>query len=615
MSFLESWNQFQQQWTEQNEQLLKQGVIALGLAPKEEEIEESELTGDTLARRFVTEACALKDASRGSPGLSSADMDGTLQRWLARLEAEGSAGEDALDILLQSKALNILLMALSRSEVGRAEVRSAASGEESYSEPGTQSRTRTLWKILVRASAAPVDVLRQLLHLLVDVADEMSQKTGKESDMMELQLQWVLALLSAVISDVSEAALQKDARPMQAVESTLEDVARIEREHRSKPPEPDSAPEPIKEGSEVWAEWSGDGRWYRATVTSTGDEEVEVQWQAPTEEAEPDSDEEDKKKDSELLVVATGCTTESSRLPLTSVLSVDLDRPTPFVTIGEDCWGQQLDAAEELSRNFRKLQGMCEELTKPPATVVGSEATEKALGSTARSLEALRTANSPKPAADTPKAADEASKEREALRARTAELECQRAELVAQLRAVDKELAEVKTAQRELNKRTGNTNSEYSERTSAASVEVEAVLASRTQKAAALAKGMTELGSRLPAVAAACLASERLRRRFLEELLNGFHAAIWGPENEKLMRNPKRVAACREHITRAGQLVEQAWREMVQLAADTLDDKNALAASSEDISRAGKRYKKMRQELQKNLSQLSKAEAAPQQDK
>merc|ERR1712039_132548 len=63
--------------------------------------------------------------------------------------------------------------------------------------------------------------------------------------------------------------------------------------------------------------------------------------------------------------------------------------------------------------------------------------------------------------------------------------------------------------------------------------------------------------------------------------------------------------------TKASKLVDLAWREMVQLAAETLGDDGSLKANSADMSRAAKRYREMRQECVKNAERLQKLEADP----
>merc|ERR1711972_1142849 len=99
-----------------------------------------------------------------------------------------------------------------------------------------------------------------------------------------------------------------------------------------------------------------------------------------------------------------------------------------------------------------------------------------------------------------------------------------------------------------------------------------------------------------------------MRRRQLEELLAGLHAAIWGPHAAVLVKDEKRLASVHAIISRTCALVEHAWREMVQLAAEALGDGGPLGADSEDMTRAAKRYKEMRKELQDNLDRLAKLE-------
>merc|ERR1711957_360371 len=72
-----------------------------------------------------------------------------------------------------------------------------------------------------------------------------------------------------------------------------------------------------------------------------------------------------------------------------------------------------------------------------------------------------------------------------------------------------------------------------------------------------------------------------------------------------------RLGAMRGFTSRASKLVDLAWREMVQLAAETLGDDGSLRANSADMSRAAKRYREMRQECVKNMARLAKLEQDP----
>merc|ERR1719181_2474286 len=75
------------------------------------------------------------------------------------------------------------------------------------------------------------------------------------------------------------------------------------------------------------------------------------------------------------------------------------------------------------------------------------------------------------------------------------------------------------------------------------------------------------------------------------------------------MRDSERLASIRQLHARAGGVVEHAWRESVQLAAEELGG-GVLGADSEGMSRAAEKYKKMRQQIQNNLDRLTKLETA-----
>jgi len=316
--------------------------------------------------------------------------------------------------------------------------------------------------------------------------------------------------------------------------------------------------------------------------------------------------------------IAADPTAQLARLPASAVVPGGQERPLPAVPVGEEGWTQQLDSAEALSRSFVELKAFCEELAgEPKSSPAGGAEAGKALAATADSLAALRTERGPT-AVDVVAAGDAGTdspgQDVQQLRARAEELAAEHARLLERLKALGKEQAEVAAALARAEGRQppgGEAAEDKHENliaeAGAISVEIEALLAERARTTTVAGAA---LDGRLPDVAASCLRAERTRRRRFEDLLSGLHAALWGPEAPSFARNPAAVASARTLITRAGGLVELAWREMVQLAAETLGDGGALRASSEEMSRAAKRYKEMRKELQVNLDRLAKLEAS-----
>lgn len=108
-----------------------------------------------------------------------------------------------------------------------------------------------------------------------------------------------------------------------------------------------------------------------------------------------------------------------------------------------------------------------------------------------------------------------------------------------------------------------------------------------------------------PALGFACLAEELARTKALEELCAALHGNVWGSNAaEHLSGDRPRVVALRAAHERALVLVEQAWRESVQLSAEVMGQKDAPLGLSEALSRAGKQYKDMRQQLASNHERL-----------
>lgn len=486
---------------------LGRGAVALGLLRPEEVLADPRhLSSEELARRFVAEACELKQRQQGkkrgaqkpflltcsaadfeddnesdAQGGASLAIDDTLRSWLMRLDtggsvagAEGAASSShALQALLQSKALDVLLSTLARGRAGRAKLRAAAR------EAGGGGRDigGCLLAVLIRCSEMPPALLSELLDLLGAAAETATLGrdeqlgdeliTSADADVDEQTMQWAMQLCSAALSDDAEVALQARSRPVAAVEAALEAMA-------------------------------ADG--------------------AVTEEAGPE---------------------------------------------------QLLNAADGLSNSFRHLRGHAERLatTAPEQQSLISHdggAATRSLDSKLMLLASLRTSSLGRSAAQG---------------ATTSGTDGSPSRGVSLL---------LKAA--------------------TCSTHVEDLLRQRRDKAAALAGRLTDVLGRHTMVAAACLESERLRRQKLEGVIAGLHKALWCPDAPHLARRPDECAAIRGVISRSIAMVDEAWRQMVALAADSLDENNLLSANSEDMSAAATRYKGMRQELQALLTRLGKVE-------
>lgn len=526
------------------------------------------MTISELAQRFFKEACELKEAtSSGEPSVSK--IAGTLQSWVTRL---GAIGNNALQALIQSRALDVALSGLTQSSVGRATMRASAGIISRTTSTGSEGMedgavVPALRVIITSASAAPSFLIGKLLQLLADVAEVVVEKHGGEEHIVgEQDVQWLLVLMSAAIYDVSEARFREVKSLKDSVEATITEVTTTSSE--SAGPTTDKVPDIslLKNGALVWAEWIGNGHWYKAQVKSTDGDRVEVEWMDPPEDTKVPEDEEYRiAVGAEYLsvVAALGDYTKSSTVAVTAVVLGDQDRPA-LAVVEENGWSLKFEAAQTFNRIYHELQHAptdislaCKQhskgfavVTEKLSTVVGSLSALRQEGE--RRAEAFGSTSDPKAGSGTHEVLnqDDAGSRRLLL------------DVVA------------------------------------ASQELEAYLTARAQTASTIVGDIAGLE---PSAAAMCLQSDRMRRRRLEELLVGLQAALYGPDAEQLAHNPSKHDALKDIISRAGKFVEVAWREMVQLAAETLGDRE---------SRVGKRFKEMRSELQADLKQAAKLRPA-----
>jgi hypothetical protein len=141
-----------------------------------------------------------------------------------------------------------------------------------------------------------------------------------------------------------------------------------------------------------------------------------------------------------------------------------------------------------------------------------------------------------------------------------------------------------------------------------ASVELEALVKVRAEKAKLIAGALPQLLNHKLGIAALCLQAESERSRHLTAIHAEVHRVVWGAQADVLWEDATALPALRAVLKRTLGLVEQARREMVHLAAQCLDDNNALFAKSEEMSRASNNYKALVEELKKSSSRLGKME-------
>ncbi|CAE7526421.1 unnamed protein product [Symbiodinium necroappetens] len=313
-------------------------------------------------------------------------------------------------------------------------------------------------------------------------------------------------------------------------------------------------------------------------------------------------------------------------------------------------WLEQLGRAEECSRHFRNLRKVCNHLSQSStprrdplegmaqqlaAMRMESEARMTALSSAA---EARATAGGGLSQQLTSSSegfqAEIASmqQEQQALEARLKELRKQREDLANQLKVVDEQIDVALAAQRASAERerqvkasaqrvAGELQRELSIEevearkvgdrqrllleAGAASRDIEELLATRAEATAARFAAHDYLAEQQPKAAEMCLQSEKERGRALEELLAGWHAEVWGPDAKELAKDAQMVMKLKSLHARAAAALHQAWKETVQLAAESLGDGSALGEASQDISRAAERYKELQKEVKSNVDRMA----------
>ncbi|CAJ1374362.1 unnamed protein product [Effrenium voratum] len=447
-------------------------------------------------------------------------------------------------------------------------------------------------------------------------------------------LQWILALFSASLLDASEVG-PDDAADLRSVEALL-----------ATSEAPKEAVETVPAaGDEVWACWPGDGRWFRAKVTRVSGR-VEIAWLRRGSEGTGQEDE---------YLSSTGCDElQFTRLPPASV-SAAKERPNPVVQEA-DRWQEQLSRVEDCGARFRTMRAVCQKLSSRSSEALR----EDPLQGLADQLTALRKENEARISSLLNVAEERASvgggineqlacstegfqaeidsmkQEQQVLQTRLDTLRKERQELAEKLQAMDEQILVVTAAckeaaqrenqvrasaqrvsvelQRELSmeeveaRKVGDRQRLLMEAT-AASRDIEGLLATRAEAATARRAAQEELRQQPPKAAKACLQSEKDRGRALEELMAGWHSAIWGPKAKELAADPGALSALRALHARAGGQLQQAWKETVQLAAECLGDTSALGDASEDISKAAERYKEMLKEVKGNVERMKVLEA------
>eukprot|EP00928_Gymnodinium_smaydae_P016953 TRINITY_DN1643_c0_g5_i1.p1 TRINITY_DN1643_c0_g5~~TRINITY_DN1643_c0_g5_i1.p1 ORF type:complete len:821 (+),score=253.68 TRINITY_DN1643_c0_g5_i1:201-2663(+) len=478
-----------------------------------------------------------------------------------------------------------------------------------------------LFALLSQASAIPAPLLAQLLAMLVDVAaeaDAAARRRGASelpegaaaavgdlggaaaaaevaAGNVEQDVAWVLALIAAAVSEADEATLRSRDAMRQAVETALATAGAADSAAQA-----ERAPA-LAGGQADCSDWlrqldaaEARGRSFRELRCLCAEfAALAQQQQTPRAWQRRESDSESE--DAEAAAAPLACRAES------------------LAALREDSSNQ----AEELAALVQDC-------------VTANKGFEVQMSSSAKGfdveLDTLRQTQEEQTAQ-----IEELRRERESLQERLKVVDEQMNSLLAaRVEAADRERQVSASAKRvreqlehdissgaDASDRAGRRRDRILQVTAVAR-DVEAQVTLRSEELAGLAAARSGLvAMRRSAVAAACLEAERSRLQHFEELLGSWHAAIWGPIPEALVRDPARLAMVRGLHMRAGALVEQAWRELEQLGADVLEvGANSVGsvaadpAATEDLTSAAERYKEMRQQLQANLDRLTRLEAA-----
>jgi len=525
--------------------------------------EEDKWTDEELVKCFEHEACRIKASFQEINAEELAKSIGV--RWLRRVEkdkADVKLGGRHLRALLRSRAIDIYLGALTRSQVGRKAIYIAASidPERESLESADISLAVPLRLLLAQASDATPVVMDSLLLLLSDVAERSAAAVPKSSELAAVNqdLQWVLLMMSAAAIDFTEVPVRMSSNTHKAVRAKIQEL--LEWWKAIVLPLGEPFVDRFEVGTEVWAEYPRNGRWFRAQIKEVAAEHCMVQWHE-----RPGNVKGGHEDDYVVSTVGEGFNYEQTSAVLKIAIIPDkYQRPQPIPEAEEEGWSSLIEAAEKLTAKFHGLRSLFEDLGK-----------------------------------DSPK---ELKKMKEWEEKKSAEA----------VRTLDATAESIRALKKDFQKRAQACNGSLPKFLSDAvelSGDVETLVLQRLTAAHSLVGSHDRLVGLRTNVANACIEAEQLRGRQLEELLNGLHSAIYGEDAAFVVQDAMSVQSTKQVITTAMKLADQAWREAVQFAAETLD--GPLFVGCEDISRAAKRYKEFRLELKKVQERLAMLERNP----
>jgi len=544
--------------TTEAEWVMDPSAVSSELSP-----DEDGWTDEELVKCFEHEARGIKASFQDQSSEQLATAIGV--RWLKRVEKDGKDAKlrgRHLRALLRSKALDIYLSTLTRSQVGRKAISMAA-----MTDPARESIASAEYSpeiplriLLEKASDASSVLMSSLLKLLSDISERAAGAVTKSSDLVSLNqdLSWVLLMLSASMIDASEVPVRMGLNTHKAIQRSLQEL--LDWWKAIVQPLGEGFVDKIGVSDAVWAEWPRNGRWFRAEVQEVKPDNFVVKWfERPTNVTGGQED------DYVQSCVGEGFNYENTTQVLkTAAIPAKYSRPQPIPEVEEEGWSGLLEAAEKLTAKFHELRSLFEDLGKD----------------TSKELKKMR------------------------------EFEQKRSvEAVKTLEATAESIRALKKDFEKRSKTSNGSMPSFLLDALSMSCDVEKLVYTRLTSAHALAGSHDRLVGLRPNVAAACIEAEQLRGRHLEELLSGLHSAIYGEDVAFVLQDAASITNTKNIITSAMKLADQAWREAVQFAAETLD--GPLAKGCEDISRAARRYKEFRSELRKVQERLSMLERNP----
>eukprot|EP00927_Polykrikos_kofoidii_P073874 TRINITY_DN69890_c0_g1_i1.p1 TRINITY_DN69890_c0_g1~~TRINITY_DN69890_c0_g1_i1.p1 ORF type:complete len:681 (-),score=141.41 TRINITY_DN69890_c0_g1_i1:86-1912(-) len=552
-----------------------------------------------------------------------------------------------------------------------------------------------LLRLMQRASSASLCLLARILALLADAGDAVAWENGiasgnvSPSGASAQNMQWILVLVPSVFLFGRELELLAKGALEQAVEDAIYSGDENGGVDAAKPT-------PIVVGSDVWARWPRDSRWYRACVKFSAADHVVVTWSkfrgsvdgaVATEHAEYLSAE---------LLGGGGDDID------TVALEVDLDDVVPLESgrpgasrvkpQGDESnilndWSDEIAAVKRRSnwlQNLRELHGyVAAAVAQRGMSQAGPAVELQQLLGLKDSVSSLRIEAEVRSEALVKARKDCAAKELElqeqlrkdatSVREEVEVVQAKRAEsrlrmqklteerqvILSKLSEIDRKILSEQGVDDELAqaeaKVTGGAakvsedhigaltacherEGEFAavQRVIAAaseiSSEVDAHLASRADAVSSAAERSQRLANAGPRLTIARLRAERTRRREFEALLAGWHALIWSTNVESFANDPVKLSLMRAAHSKAGALLDFAWREAVQGAAEYLGGCNDSVlepqsldvagcvdgggtTASEQMSRLAAQYKAMIGELGSNLQRLNRLEASAQMSK